>query len=44
VGSFTFTFGLINYDCRDSNGDGAYECTATQIGPAEVTTTTTASP
>lgn len=40
VGSFTFTFGLFVYVCVDSNGDLAYECMASPLGPAEVTTTT----
>lgn len=41
VGSFSFTFGLTTYVCSDGDGNGAYDCTGSQLGPAEVTTTTT---
>jgi len=36
VGSWTFTFGLTEYRCSDSDGNGAYECTAITPGPAGV--------
>jgi hypothetical protein len=42
VGSFTFTFGLTTYLCSDPDGNGAFDCTGSPLGPAEVTTTTRA--
>lgn len=40
VASFTFTFGATVYVCADPDGDGAYQCAGSTIGPAGAPTTT----